>query len=110
MTPESRIDETFRLTPAQKTALVKLNLHTVIELLYYFPTRYSSISETRNISELIIGEKAFIYGRISNLKTAKGFKSKMTYAEATVEDRTGKIKVLRRRFGVAPRTETFGNP
>ena len=79
MTPESRIDETFRLTPAQKTALVKLHLHTILELLYHFPTRYSSISEIRNISELTIGEKAVIYGRISNLKTAKGPKSKMTY-------------------------------
>jgi RecG-like helicase len=70
MTPESLIVETFRLTPAQKSALARLNLHTVLELLYYFPTRYSSISEIRNISELVIGEKAIIYGKISNLKTA----------------------------------------
>jgi len=94
MSPESLIVETFRLTPLQKTAMAKLNLHTILHLLYYFPTRYSSISEIKNISELIVGEKAIIYGQISNLKTAKGFKSKMTYAEATVEDRTGKIKTI----------------
>ncbi len=94
MTPESRIDANFRLTPLQKAALSRLSLHTVLDLLYYFPTRYSSISEIRNISELVIGEKAVIYGQISNLKTAKGFKSKMTYAEATIEDRTGKVKTI----------------
>ena len=94
MAPDSLIVETFRLTPVQKTALARLSLRTILDLLYYFPTRYSSISEIRNISDLIIGEKAVIYGQISNLKTAKGFKSKMTYAEATIEDRTGKIKTI----------------
>lgn len=94
MIPESRIDANFRLTSDQKAALARLNLHTILDLLYYFPTRYSSISEIKNISELIVGEKAIIYGKISNLKTAKGFKSKMTYAEATIEDRTGKIKTI----------------
>ncbi len=48
----------------------------------------------KNISDLILGEKAVIYGKISGLKTAKGFQSKMTFAEGTVEDRTGKIKAV----------------
>jgi len=94
MTPDSRIDETFRLTGDQKSALSRLGLHTVTELLYYFPSRYSNISEIKNISDLVENDKAVLFAKISNLKTAKGFRSKMSFAEATLEDRTGKIKAV----------------
>lgn len=91
---QTRIDAVFRLQPVQKQALGRLNLRTLSDLIYYFPSRYSTISEVKNISELILGEKAVIYGKISGLKTAKGFKSKMTFAEASVEDRTGHLKAV----------------
>lgn len=94
MTPDSRIDEIFRLTGDQKAALGRLHLHTVSEILYYFPSRYSNISEIKNISDLAEGDKAVLFAQISNLKTAKGFRSKMPFAEATLEDRTGKIKAV----------------
>jgi ATP-dependent DNA helicase RecG len=88
------VDSAFRLQPAQRQALLRLNLRTLSDLIYYFPSRYSTISEVKNISELVLGEKAVIYGKISGLKTAKGFKSKMTFAEAAIEDRTGHIKAV----------------
>jgi ATP-dependent DNA helicase RecG len=40
------------------------------------------------------GETATIFGAISGAKTKKGFRSKMPMGEATVEDLTGKIKVM----------------
>ncbi|MBI2120740.1 MAG: hypothetical protein HYT94_03915 [Parcubacteria group bacterium] len=91
---DSPIEQTFRLQPVQKQALERLNLRTLADLIYYFPSRYSTISEVKNISELVLGEKAVIYGKISGLKTAKGFKSNMTFAEATVEDRSGYVKAV----------------
>lgn len=90
----STIETVFRLQLVQKQALERLNLRTLGDLIYYFPSRYSTISEVKNISELVLGEKAVVYGKISGLKTAKGFKSKMTFAEATLEDRTGRIKAV----------------
>jgi ATP-dependent DNA helicase RecG len=94
MNLDSRIEQNFRLQPTQKQALERINLKTLRDLVYYFPSRYSTISEIKNISELILGEKTTIYGKISGLKTAKGFKSKMTFAEAIIEDRTGHIKAV----------------
>jgi len=94
MNPDSRIDENFRLTPIQKAALSRISLVTLADLLYYFPSRYSNISEIKNISELVENDKTVIYGRLSNLKSGKSFHSKMPFAEATVEDRTGKIKAM----------------
>lgn len=88
---DSLITENSRLTPPQKTALKKLGINSIHDLLYHFPTRYGDTSETRNISSLEKGDTAVIFGKITNLKTSKGFKTKIPMADAWVEDESGKI-------------------
>lgn len=92
--PTTLLTNIFRLTTLQKTGLTKLGVTTVDDLLHYFPTRYSTISEVRLIRDLIAGEQSIIYGRVISAKTAKGFRSKIPMTEAVVEDGTGKIKVV----------------
>lgn len=88
-----KLEDKFRLDINQKKALRKLNLFSIADLLFYFPVRYSDISEIKKISELISGDLATICGKISKLKTKKAFKSKMAMAEGEIEDLSGKIKV-----------------
>lgn len=88
------IESAFRLTPAQKAALLRLNLETVHDLLYYFPTRYSHVSEIKLIRDLEAGESVTLYGKISKLKTKKGFRSKIPMAEGVLEDGTGTIPII----------------
>src|SRR3989338_10244366 len=88
-----RLEEKFRLNDAQKRALRKLNLFSVHDLLFHFPVRYSDISEIKKISELVSGEIATVYGKISNLKTKKGFRSKIPMAEGEIQDFSGKLKI-----------------
>jgi ATP-dependent DNA helicase RecG len=80
-----------RLSPPQKSALKKLRILTVNDLLYHFPTRYGDTSETRNISSLAKGDDAVVFGKISGLKTSKGFRTKIPMADGYVEDESGKI-------------------
>lgn len=89
-----KLEEKFRLDINQKKALHRLELFSVHDLLYHFPVRYSDISELKNISELISGETATIYGKISKLRTKKAFKSKIPMAEGEIEDLSGKIKII----------------
>ncbi|MBP7804790.1 MAG: ATP-dependent DNA helicase RecG [Candidatus Pacebacteria bacterium] len=84
----------FRTTEEQKKALARLGLITIRDILYYFPTRYTNISELKLIRDLTAGDSVTIYGRISKLKTKKAFRSKMPMGEAEVEDSSGKIKVM----------------
>jgi len=91
MHPHSPIINHARLSPPQKSALKKLNIETIKDLLYHFPSRYGDTSETRNISSLNKGDTAVIFGKISKLKTSKGFKSKIAMADAWIEDESGKI-------------------
>ncbi len=88
------LENRFRLNPGHKQALKKLGIATVRGLLYHFPARYGDTSEMKNVGGLARGEAAVIFGKISGLKTGKGFRTKITMAEGWVEDDTGKIKVL----------------
>lgn len=84
----------FRITPKEDKALAKLGIITVRDMLYYFPVRYSHVSEIKLIRDLMPGDSATIYGRISKLKTRKAWKSKMPMGEAIVEDTSGTLKIM----------------
>ena len=88
------IDKNFRLQGDQKAALKKIGIKTIEDLLYHFPTRYGDTAEIKNISTLVAGETAVIYGRITNLKTGKAFIKKTPISDAYIEDESGKIKVI----------------
>jgi len=88
-----KLEEKFRLDINQKKALHKLKIFSVADLLGHFPVRYSDISEIKNIAELIPGDLATVYGKISKLKTKKAFHSKIPMAEGEIEDLSGKIKI-----------------
>ena len=89
-----KLETKFRLDIYQKKALHKLKLFSVADLLFHFPVRYSDISEVKKIIDLSPGEIATIYGKVSKLKTKKGFRSKIPMAEGVIEDVSGKIKII----------------
>ncbi len=84
----------FRILPAQSSALKKMGIVTVGDLLYHFPVRYGASSSGKFIKDLVDGEQATIFGKVSSLKTGKSFRGRMPMAEGFVEDDTGRIKVL----------------
>ncbi len=88
-----RLEAKFRLETTQKKALARLKIFTVADILFHFPVRYSDISTVMKIAELNPGEVATVYGKVSKLKTKKGFRSKIPMAEGEVEDVSGKIKI-----------------
>ncbi len=81
----------FRLTPIQKSALKKLGLNTIDDLLHHFPVRYGDTAKSQNIINLKKGESAVIFGRITGLKASKGFRTKIAMANGIVTDESGSI-------------------
>ena len=92
--PETLLETIFRLTPIQKKGLAKLGIATALDMLCYFPIRYTSIAEIKNIAGLAKGDTATIYGRVVSSKTSKGFRTKIPMTEAVIEDSTGHIKCV----------------
>lgn len=89
-----KLIEKFRVNDIEKKALARLGLFSIADLLWYFPVRYSDISEIKNIEELVAGENATIYGEMNKLKTKKAWKSKIPMGEGEVQDLTGKLKII----------------
>jgi ATP-dependent DNA helicase RecG len=89
----NKLETKFRLDENQKKALCKLNLFSVADLLFHFPVRYSDISTVMKINDLVVGDNATVYGKVSKLKTKKAFKSGIPMAEGEIADLSGKIKI-----------------
>jgi ATP-dependent DNA helicase RecG len=93
MNLSDKLESHFRLSPIQKSALSRLSISTINDLLFYFPARYSDISEIKLIRDLIPGDIATVYGEVNKLKIKKTFRTNIPMAEGVVTDSTGKLKV-----------------
>ncbi|OHA89267.1 MAG: hypothetical protein A3C70_00265 [Candidatus Zambryskibacteria bacterium RIFCSPHIGHO2_02_FULL_43_14] len=91
---EDKLTEVFRILPAQASALKKLGIISIKDLLYHFPTRYGDSAQVTSINNLHKGDTSVIFGRISGLKMSKAFHKKIPMAEGVIEDDTGKIKIV----------------
>lgn len=94
MNLNDNIEKHFRIDIKQKKALDNLNLKTIKDLLFYFPSRYTDLSEIRQINTLEDGELVTILGKISKLKTKKGYSSKIAMGSATLTDLSGSINII----------------
>lgn len=94
MSPHDQLENHFRLLEPQKRALKKLGLFSVGDLLRHFPVRYENAGEQKTILGLVAGQEAVLFGKIGNLETRKTWKSRRPIAEATLEDGTGRIKIM----------------
>jgi ATP-dependent DNA helicase RecG len=92
--PETPIESFCRLSPFQKKALNKMGLKCAGDILRHFPSRYGEAGKVKSIEFLSPGENAVIFGKISKLETAKTWRGKVPIGSATLEDSTGKIKLV----------------
>lgn len=90
----SPIEKLVRLDTSHKSALKKLGLTSVRDILYHFPTRYADIRELGSTDTLEAGTQVTLYGKLSGVKLRKAWKSKVPMAEAYLEDHRGRIKVI----------------
>ncbi|MFZ2152156.1 MAG: ATP-dependent DNA helicase RecG [Minisyncoccia bacterium] len=88
------IEKLVRLDTSHKSALKKLDLTNVRDILYHFPTRYADIRELGSTDTLEAGTQVTLYGKLSGVKLRKAWKSKVPMAEAYLEDHRGRIKVI----------------
>ncbi|MFH1612593.1 MAG: ATP-dependent DNA helicase RecG [bacterium] len=75
----------------QKTKLLnKISIHTVLDLLYYFPVDWDDRTKIIDIINILPNEKAIITGKIILLREKK-IKNNLGILEILVEDKTGRI-------------------
>jgi ATP-dependent DNA helicase RecG len=94
ITLQSSVETLKRIDEKTRAGLKKLGIVTVQDLLYHFPSRYADASSFMSIAGLTEGMEATVRGTIKKLAAKKGWKSKMTMTEGTIEDVGGTMRVV----------------
>ncbi|MDP2594079.1 MAG: ATP-dependent DNA helicase RecG [bacterium] len=95
MFPQDPIEKHFaRLRSEQKKALGKLGIRTIRDLLYHFPSRYERSGASTTIASAAPGAEVTFYGTIKKPEAKKSWKSRRPMGQATLEDASGKIKLM----------------
>ena len=71
--------------------LEKLNLHTIYDLLHYYPHRYNDYSHLIPIRELKPGDEVTISGAIQSIQKRKSKNKRLQMVETILGDGTGNI-------------------
>ncbi len=88
------ISEQFRLIDAQKSALSKLGIKTLRDLMFHFPSRYEQSGDSSTISGLVVGMDASVVGTLEKLATKKSWKRRIPISEGYLRDQSGRIKLM----------------
>ena len=81
--------EAFRLSDAHKSALARLGIRTVRDLLFHFPFRYEQGGDESTVA----GQEASLVGTLEKLETKKSWKRRIPISEGYLRDQSGRIKV-----------------
>ena len=94
MSPSDDVSKHFRLTPVQTSALKRLGIRTIEDILRHFPARYETAGSSAQAKSLVPGAKVTLFGSLSSLKAKKLWKSRRNATEGWFEDSSGKVKVM----------------
>ena len=79
--------------PRHAQTLGKLGLHTLGDMLYYFPHRYEDYSQLKPIKELFYGQYVTVIGAVQSVHTRPIRGGKAQLVEAILSDGTGALRL-----------------
>ena len=74
--------------------LGKLQIKTVKDLLWHFPTRYEDFSRMVKIADLKLNQSATIRGVVKKVSMRHSWRRKIIIVEVVIADETGAIKAI----------------
>jgi ATP-dependent DNA helicase RecG len=83
-----------RISPDHLSGLSRLNITTIENLLYHFPTRYADLREVSGIAMLEKGKSVTIYGVMEKVSVRRSFKGHMPMTEARIADNGGSVRAI----------------
>ncbi len=94
MSPNDLVLKHFRLDAKHSSALRRLGIFTLRDLLYHFPARYEQAGSEGSVGSLVPGTKVTLIGKLSGLKAKRLWKSRRPATEGWFEDSSGRVKVM----------------
>ncbi len=94
LTLNSPLKDLPHVTAAYEKRLSRLNLHTVEDLLYHFPTRYDDYSRIYKTDQIERDMEVTLAGTVSNVISARSWKKRMVITNAVLTDSAGSIRLV----------------
>lgn len=91
---DALLEHFTRLKTDQKSALTRLGIRTIRDLLYHFPARYEASGPSGTVANVMPGSEVTLFGTIRKPEARKAWKSRRPMAEAWLEDSSGRIKLM----------------
>lgn len=79
--------------PRNAESLARLGLHTLGDMLYYFPRRYDDYSQLKPIKDLFYGEQVTVIGTIQSVHSRPIRGGKASIVEVIIGDGTGALRL-----------------
>lgn len=91
---ETPLEQISGIGPRFINRLQKLNVKTVKDLLWHFPTRYEDFSQIYKITDLVPNQEATIRGVINEIGGRRTFRRRLFLVEALINDDSGSIRAV----------------
>lgn len=78
----------------QSKKLKKIKIHTLGDLLFYFPEHYEDFSKISNIQDLKINENSVIKGKVIEISEERSFRKRMSILTILLSDESSSIEVI----------------
>ena len=79
--------------PGNAQSLARLGLHSLGDMLYYYPRRYDDYSELKPIKDLFYGEQVTVIGTVQTVHTRPIRGGKASIVETIISDGTGGLRL-----------------
>ncbi|GAB4451959.1 MAG: ATP-dependent DNA helicase RecG [Anaerolineales bacterium] len=79
--------------PQNAASLAKLGLHTLGDMLYYYPRRYDDYTQLKPIKNLFYGEQVTVIGTVQSVHARPIRGGKMSLVEVILSDGTGALRL-----------------
>jgi ATP-dependent DNA helicase RecG len=94
MNLNSKVSQLNRVGKTVSKQLKRLGIESVKDLLLYYPFRYEDYSNIVKISDLKIGDKVTVFGRIDIIDNRRNPRSKRVVTDAVLSDDSGKVRII----------------
>jgi ATP-dependent DNA helicase RecG len=91
---DAPISTLTRLNVIHADALKRLELATVRDLLFHFPTRYADSREVTTSTHLELGKPVTLYGVMEKVEVRRSFRGHIPMTEARIADQTGVVRAV----------------
>ncbi|MGI6341348.1 MAG: ATP-dependent DNA helicase RecG [Minisyncoccales bacterium] len=78
----------------QSKKLKKIKIHTLGDLLFYFPEHYEDFSKISKIKDLKINENSVIKGKVIDISEERSFRKRMSILTILLTDESSSIEVI----------------